>query len=447
MIKDIAVIGAGISGLSVARMLQEKFSVTVFEQADRPGGLITCQRVTGNLFHKVGGHVFNSHNKEVRDWFWSYFDRDNEFLKATRNAKILLNNTFIGYPLENHLYQLPAPLLSDVLDDLLRLHTRSRQQPCSNFEEFLKSNFGPTLYELYFKPYNEKIWGANLSEVPLGWLADKLPMPDLKQILRSNIGRERETNMVHSSFYYPRHDGSQFIVNRLAEGLDLKLNTRAETIVRKGERLMVNATGPFDAVIYCGDIRRLEAMYQGAGDALAAAFRSATALKSTGTSTLFCECDPTDLSWLYLPEPGVQAHRIIYTGNFSSSNNRGSDRITCVVEFAGACGYDQMCKSAKGLPGDLKPLYHHYEPHTYIIQDKNSRAQVATLKNLAEEAGLYLVGRFAEWEYHNMDKCIEAAMQVNHKLQATNGEQRAGEARLASERQEQVIKEDAIKDK
>ena len=57
--KKVAVIGAGISGVSVARMLNEKAEVTVFEKKDKPGGLIACDVVDGNLYHKVGGHVFN----------------------------------------------------------------------------------------------------------------------------------------------------------------------------------------------------------------------------------------------------------------------------------------------------------------------------------------------------------------------------------------------------
>jgi UDP-galactopyranose mutase len=47
--------------------------------------------VNGNLFHLVGGHVFNSKNETVLEWFWRFFDKDKEFVKASRNAKIFLN--------------------------------------------------------------------------------------------------------------------------------------------------------------------------------------------------------------------------------------------------------------------------------------------------------------------------------------------------------------------
>ena len=112
---NIIVVGTGISGLSISKMLANNCEVETIERSTKIGGLIKCDRINGNLFHRVGGHVFNSRNQEVLDWFWQYFDRDKEFLKATRNAKIKIFDSLIGYPIENYLYQL--------LKDLNRLET------------------------------------------------------------------------------------------------------------------------------------------------------------------------------------------------------------------------------------------------------------------------------------------------------------------------------------
>ena len=43
--KKIAIIGAGISGLSSAHFLKDHYDVTVFEKESTPGGLIRCERV------------------------------------------------------------------------------------------------------------------------------------------------------------------------------------------------------------------------------------------------------------------------------------------------------------------------------------------------------------------------------------------------------------------
>ena len=85
---NIAIIGGGISGLSIARLLMDQFSITVFEKEAAPGGLIRCRKVDGSLFHTCGGHVFNSKMQHVLDWFWTFFCRENDFTLADRNSVV-----------------------------------------------------------------------------------------------------------------------------------------------------------------------------------------------------------------------------------------------------------------------------------------------------------------------------------------------------------------------
>ena len=72
----VAIIGAGVAGLSAAHFLKGRYEVIIFEKEGTPGGLIKCCRVNGNLFHTCGGHVFNSKRQDVLDWF----DEEIDFL-------------------------------------------------------------------------------------------------------------------------------------------------------------------------------------------------------------------------------------------------------------------------------------------------------------------------------------------------------------------------------
>lgn len=412
---DVAIIGAGISGLSAARMLSSAHSVSVFDRASKPGGLVKCDRIQDNLFHRVGGHVFNSRNPRVLDWFWSFFDRETEFLKARRNAKIWFNGKMIGYPIENYLNQLDKETISAILDDFLSPDYKPRD-PFSypNFEEFLISNFGKTLYELYFKPYNLKIWNRDLASIPLEWLEGKLPMPNLKEMLLSNIVLQEEGEMVHSTFFYAKEGGSQFIADRLARGLDLHLNQEISGLERKDGKYRLGGQ-QFDRVVFTGDVRRIDNVFP-FSDAARHWAEQLRDLPSNGTSNVFCETDPGDISWLYLPGNETDAHRIIYTGTFSESNNRGSGRHTCVVEFSGKHDPESMYSQLKNLPGNLKPLDWNYEPNSYIIQQADTRKKVSQAKEDLKKEGIHLLGRFGEWEYFNMDKAIESAMALEQEL-------------------------------
>lgn len=418
--KKAVVIGSGISGLSISRMLADKYDVQVLEKSEKIGGLIKCDRIHGNLFHRVGGHLFNSRNQTVLDWFWKHFDRENEFLQAKRNAKILLNDKLIGYPLENYLYQLPEKQVREIMEELIDLSAKAKSNVSdySNFKDFLTGNFGTKLYQLYFGPYNTKIWNTDISKVPLEWLDGKLPMPQIKEVIISNVIKKEESSMVHSSFYYPKINGSQFIADRLAEQQNIKVSYTVEKISAAQDRQLSvnNENKTTDVIVYCGDVRQLISIIDIEDAGLQASLERVVNLRSNGTSNVLCETDDTDISWLYLPEEKYKAHRIIYTGNFSETNNEGTNRKTCVVEFSGRQEQEDMMKELQSLPGNLKPLEFNYEPNSYIIQDKDTRSNIENLKQHLSKYNIHLLGRFAEWEYYNMDKCIESALQLSQHL-------------------------------
>lgn len=416
--KKIAIIGAGISGITAGSILKDAFDVTVFEAHASIGGLVHCDRAEGYLYHRVGGHVFNSKNQEVLNWFWSKFNKEEEFIQAKRNAKIFFQNAFIGYPIENFLYQLDPTLVEKIISELIVLNAQGAIHPMDypNFEAFLLGNFGATLYEIYFKPYNHKIWKTDLSSVSMAWLEGKLPMPNLIELITNNITRKEEGNMVHSSFFYPKNGGSQFIADRLAEGVNIQCSTPIQSIVTKKAGIEINGE-QFEALIYTGDVRRLSSILRKETGEHHSINEKLTMLRSNGTSSVLCSCDANDLSWLYIPESKFKVHRIIYTGNFSDTNNIvQSNRSSCTVEFSGICTYEEMQEELKLLPGNLIPIAYNNEPNSYVIQDSNTRSLIQECKTYLRPFNIHLLGRFAEWEYYNMDKAMEAAFELKNSL-------------------------------
>jgi len=409
----IAVIGGGISGLSIAHMLGDRAEVQVFEAADRPGGLIKCDIVEGNLFHRTGGHVFNTKRKDVLDWFWKRFDKEVEFTKATRNASVVLpKGLMVPYPIENHVYCLDEAIQKAFIEDLVLLAQAGQFEP-SNFEEFLTHRFGGTLYRLYFKPYNYKVWRRDLTQVPLTWLEGKLPMPTLQEMIYNNMNHMEENSFVHSSFFYAKQGGSQFIANRLAEGLTIHYNTPIQSIQQTESKWIIEGE-TFDRVVFCGNIKQLPYLLKDQVD-ISAFDVEIEALDSHGTTAVFCEIEQNSYSWMYLPSHEYESHRIICTGNFAVSNNV-EGKLTGTIEFTDEISTDEIFDNLSRIPFAPKYLKHHYERYTYPIQNVTTRTMIGNLKKVLEIKGLYLLGRFAEWEYYNMDVAIGAAIDLNNKI-------------------------------
>ena len=407
---SFAIIGAGISGLSIARMLKSKgCEVIIFEKESSPGGLIRCERIKGTLYHCVGGHVFNSKNEEVLNWFWQQCDK-NDFRLASRYAIVTLaDGTRIDYPIENHLYQMTAEMRNSIISDLLEIVAHGYPED-NNFDDFLRHRFGETLYNEYFAPYNRKIWQRPLTDVPLTWLEGKLPMPSVKEIFAANIGHIKETNMVHSTFHYPQNNGSQHIADTFADGLDIRYNTPIEQLHQHNSKWIVNGES-VDRVIFCGNVRQLPDMLTDTGIQL----NGLEQLEYHGTTSVLCEIESNPYSWIYMPSEEHKSHRIICTGNFAEGNSPVGIS-TATIEFSEKMDYEQIVEQLRHIPFSPKYIAHRYTACTYPVQNSQTRDIIAVAKTQLEPQGIYLLGRFAEWEYYNMDAAIDAGMKLCARL-------------------------------
>lgn len=411
-----AIIGAGMSGLAIANILQYNGNeVIVFEKDNRPGGMIKCDRVEGCLFHRTGGHVFNTKRQDVMDWFWQHFDKEKEFTKAIRHSSVVMDGMGnVPYPIENHMYYFPEDVQKSFIQDLLHIALTGGGTP-HNFDEFLRGRFGETLYKMYFQPYNYKVWRRDLTQVPLSWLAGKLPMPTVEEMIYNNFNHVEERQFVHSSFYYPKEGGSQFLADRLSQGVNIVYSSKIDAISKKNGKWVINGEG-FGRVVFCGNIKQLPRLCKEVID-FGGLVKGIDDLESHGTTSVFCEIDKNNYSWMYMPSSMHEAHRIICTGNFAPSNN-APGKMTGTIEFTDYISKEDILDNLTRIPYRPKYLAHNYEKYTYPIQKQDTRALIQEVKKVTETKDLYLLGRFAEWEYYNMDVAIGAALDLfSQKLQ------------------------------
>jgi protoporphyrinogen oxidase len=50
------------------------------------------------------------------------------------------------------------------------------------------------------------------------------------------------------------------------------------------------------------------------------------------------------------------------------------------------------------------------QPYAYVVYDLGYQKNIAIVKEYCKEIGIPLVGRFAQFEYLNMDGCIRSVM-------------------------------------
>ncbi len=289
----IAILGAGISGLTAARLLTDKgHQVVVFEKNASPGGLARSRFTNGYLYDPHGGHIFNSKHSEIINWVFSILPKEN-WQFTVRNAKIFFNEKYVSYPFELSLCELETEEAVECIYDFIL--SQQGEEP-DNFKDWLTWNFGKGIANSYMIPYNEKIWAYPLEKMETQWMKGKMPLPEKKEIIRSMLLKDpSERKMPHSTFYYPLHGGIQTMINAIAADLDIRCNCPVQSLKKIGSQWTVNNEESYDTIISTIPLPILPKVMALPEEII----RHISDLKYNSLTTILFDCPKTDITWLY----------------------------------------------------------------------------------------------------------------------------------------------------
>jgi len=138
---------------------------------------------------------------------------------------------------------------------------------------------------------------------------------------------------------------------------------------------------------------------------------AASKLKYNKVTNMLWKTTEVDSTWTYIPEDGNIFHRHIHIGNFFNPVKNYT-----ITESMGERTYDEMLQQGKRYDYLLEPLDYNVSEHAYVVYDENYKDSTACIKSYFEEIGLHTIGRFGEWEYYNMDVCMESALKLAKKI-------------------------------
>ena len=153
------VLGGGPAGLTAGYLLSKADrDVIVFEADSQVGGIAKTVERDGYRFD-LGGHRFFTKAREVDD-LWHEILGD-EFLRRPRMSRIYWNNRYLDYPLRGPdvIKKLGPIELTRCLASYVVAAVKPKGDEQS-LEQWVTNRFGKRLFELFFKSYNEKVWGV-----------------------------------------------------------------------------------------------------------------------------------------------------------------------------------------------------------------------------------------------------------------------------------------------
>ncbi len=238
---SFVIVGAGPCGLAAAWHLARRgANPVVLESEADVGGLCATHERNGWRFD-LGGHRFVSADAELSRWVEGLLGED--LLEQERRSVVLHEGRSFRYPLEPvdlarrlGLYENAAALLSYAgarLRRAARLARSARDVNDVSFEDWVTARFGRWLYERFFGPYTEKLWGLPARHISADWAAERISLLGLGDVALRLAGLRRTATRTYARRYrYPRRGMGQLYA---AVAEDVR---RHGGIVRTGARVV-----------------------------------------------------------------------------------------------------------------------------------------------------------------------------------------------------------------
>ena len=432
----IAILGAGVSGLALARKLVEGGlpleDIHLFEADSEIGGLCRSKTVDGFTYDVSGGHILFSKDAGVMDWMKECSGGDAAFVRRNRNTRIRFGDRWVHYPFENGLGDLPEEANFDCLKGYVEAWHRRKSDGSSapgEFGKWIDWRFGEGIARHFMDPYNEKLWKRPLDDITSSWVAGRVPDAPIDDVLRASIGIRTEGYTHQAIFYYPKQGGFQAITDGMGTTLadQIRLNTPVERVARDGEGWTVNGES-FDRVVNTIAMNLLPDLVEGMPDDVAAAMRGLAYNSTICYLAALDRPEHPDLSWVYLPhhEQGP-VNRVTYMSNYAPGNApEGKTSFLFEVTVPGgapAPGPELEAEVMAGVEaaGLLKRdeiLFtdRSFSRFAYIVYDHDLQARREASLDWCEANGIEALGRFGHYDYFNSDQCVIAAAELATRL-------------------------------
>jgi protoporphyrinogen oxidase len=430
-IVKIAILGGGLTGVTLARFLDGKGEeVVVLEGEPAIGGLCRSRQEAGFCFDTGGSHIIFSRDEEVLHFMQSVLQENRAERK--RNTKIFYKDRFVKYPFENGLSGLPAEDRYFCLYEYIKTLIASEKDelpPVKNFRDWIYATFGKGIAECYLVPYNTKIWNFPPERMSAHWVEGRVPRPPVEDIIRSAIGIETEGYTHQAVFSYPQEGGIEALVRAIAAPVIDRVTCGFRvTHIRKsssgweisdGDRTM-HAEKLISTIPVQNLIPALEGVPEKVRQAVASLHYNSVCSVFIGI-----QGKVPDISWLYVPslEIGLM-NRVSFPSNFSTGvAPEGCSSVLAEITYNEG---DPLTGMSDGeiithVIDSLKTmdLIRHEEVKysgiarhrfAYVVYDLDYLANITIVREYCEERGIDLVGRFSRFEYLNMDGCIRDVM-------------------------------------
>ena len=413
------IIGGGITGLTLANYLLDDY--LIIEKESEVGGY--CRTIKkGDYIWDYAGHFFHFKTDEFKEKFLNVIPKD-DIIYQDKCTKILYKDKLIDYPFQTNIHELEK---SEFIDCLYDLFNKEEKEKYDNFLDMLYGKFGKSIVEKFLKPYNEKLYAVDLTELDVDAMGRFFPYADKEAIIKNM--KNSTNNSYNNSFLYPKNGAGSFI-KVLSDNLDknrILLNTVVKSIDldKKNVVLSTGETIEYEYLVNTiplPNFIKLTNKNTSLAESLSYNQVLVFNLGFNKKSNLLNE------HWLYIPSKDCNYYRIGFYDNILNQ-----DKLSMYVEI----GYNKDAEiTDEEINKQLKLTLENLHKQNIIDDDTNLVEYVSIVMNPAyvhinsetdkkvkqyfrelETKNVYSIGRYGGWTYCSMEDSMLMAKDVAEKI-------------------------------
>ena len=449
----VAIIGAGVTGLTLARLLlRGGADVTLYEASKDVGGLGGSYRRDGFTFD-FGPHEFCTQNPVLLELMRDVCGDD--LLQIDKHTAQYFRGKFLHFPFElgDVLRNVGPRFVFRAMFDvtLSKLAHTLRPPTDDSFETWTRARFGRTLYEDYFGPYTKKVWGITPNALDPVTASDRITVDSIWHLARRTLAfrlfgkedREHRHSELRKSFLYTRGGIGTLQRHLLSDVIDLgghveheKRLVKLDTQANRVEALRFEdgtEAGGFDSVASTIPLPKLvhAALGQRAAELL-----DRCAIPFRGMAFQFLRLAKPkllDYHWSYFADADIPFQRITEFTHFDTEMVRPGQtglavEVSCQPgDRVWSSQDDELIRNTMevlerlglAVESELIGADVVRVPFAYPIQIRGFRERAdALVESLSGLSNLVTLGRQGLFRYCNMDECMEMAIDVAPRMLA-----------------------------
>ncbi len=218
------ILGAGISGISAGYHLSLKGIVSViYEQDSNWGGLCGNFTVSGFRFDKAI-HLSFTEDEHVK----KLFSDSCEYITHKPLAYNYYKGSWLKHPAQNNLQPLALEEKIEIINDFVEKDNKKVE--ITNYEEWLKVQYGNYFSEHFPLPYTRKYWGVEAKELSITWVGNRMYQPKIKEVLKGAFEEQTPNTYYAKEMRYPKEGGYRSFLKGMAEKCHIELNKKVINI-------------------------------------------------------------------------------------------------------------------------------------------------------------------------------------------------------------------------